>query len=622
MYKDFFGFKILPFENTPDPDFFYMGAGYRDTLALMKHSVVTRKGLLGIAGPIGCGKTTLANALTDNLPETSIVISMLTPMTSTEDMVAYIAKCLDVSEIPDSSLMLHDVIRSELVRINEEGRHCVLIIDESHLMSDLLFQEVLFLANLETSKFKLIQILLLGQMELLDRLNEPRRLQLAQRISVIQVIEPMNENQSQQYIKHRLKMSEGPESIFTEEALSAIANMTEGIPRLINKLCDASLLKAFIAQRKSVEEEDVYTAKKEIGIDEFPAKGRFMYSRPDRGKRSHPYFLTEFSKEKKLRGEEKTAEEEKKHDCIPVGDKNQVITKTGAKISRILGSHWLKSALVFLVVIFLLSGILKNCSQHVVPVQENMELSEKKEMSAPEEMNVYNDETYDTVIREETNLEMAIEQMQQASSEQSESDLSGIDVETDLSGTDVHTPEIPGSTIAAEKIEQPVVKEPVLKSGRQEQLLASQEESYPYSILLASFRSKFDVDRSLAIFKDRGVPSSWNRVDLGDHGIWFRVFTGYFESVGRAEAEIKMKRLEGAVVKQTKFTVLVGTYSDEDELYAKKDALNDSGYSSYSIQREEGKYNLYVGSFYTKRGSEIQCAELAASGINCQAVER
>jgi type II secretory pathway predicted ATPase ExeA len=178
MYQDYFGLNKLPFENTPDPAFFFMGARYRETLALMIHSVISRKGLICITGSVGTGKTTLSRALIGHLPEGTKVISLVHPKAKPTELTSFVAHSLKLTQTPVSHLLLNELIREELIKIDDAGGRCVLIIDEAQFMSDELFQEVLFFTNLETSRHKLIQIFLLGQKELLDKINSPEMRQL------------------------------------------------------------------------------------------------------------------------------------------------------------------------------------------------------------------------------------------------------------------------------------------------------------------------------------------------------------------------------------------------------------------------------------------------------------
>ncbi len=266
MYQEYFNLNSLPFENSPDPEFFFMGHRYREILALMIHGVVSRKGLICITGPIGSGKTTLAAVLTGYLPADTLVINMTHSKASPDEMLAYLAQQLGVTQYPDSPLLQTETIRQELVKRDNTDLHCVLIIDESQYMSDALMQEIVVLTNLETPRRKLIQILLLGQKEFIGKLNRPELRQLKHRIFVTRSLAAMDPEQSFQYIRHRLQVANGGLDIFSSDALDLIFKYSGGIPRLINRLCDAALLGAFTTRKQRVEEKDVRNANVDLGM--------------------------------------------------------------------------------------------------------------------------------------------------------------------------------------------------------------------------------------------------------------------------------------------------------------------------------------------------------------------
>jgi len=267
MYQEYFNLNSLPFENSPDPEFFFMGHRYREILALMIYGVVSRKGLICISGPIGSGKTTLATVLTGYLPADAIVINMNHPKASPGEMLAYLGRQLGMAEYPDTPLLQTETIRQELIKLDNADRHCVLIIDESQYMSDALMQEIVILTNLETPRRKLIQILMLGQKEFISKLNRPELRQLKHRIFVTRALAAMDPDQSFQYIRHRLQVANGDPDIFTSDALELIFKYSGGIPRLINRLCDAALLGAFTSRKQCVEEEDLRNANIDLGME-------------------------------------------------------------------------------------------------------------------------------------------------------------------------------------------------------------------------------------------------------------------------------------------------------------------------------------------------------------------
>jgi len=145
---------------------------------------------------------------------------------------------------------------------------------------------------------------------------------------------------------------------------------------------------------------------------------------------------------------------------------------------------------------------------------------------------------------------------------------------------------------------------------------------YPYSVKLVSVRTHAEAEKYLALYRQKGLSAYWVKVDLGAQGIWYRIFAGYFGDIGQAQAIIKTHKLDEAVVKQTKFAVLVGTYASEADVNAQIRMLTKQGFSAYAIKDPNGAFSLYVGVFYTQKGAEDQHAELLSKGIQSKIVER
>ncbi len=269
MYFKHFNLKARPFENTPDPAFFFLGAQYRDVLTAMIHSVVSRKSLMVVSGPIGSGKTTLGRTLTRFLPEKTQVVSVLHPLTAFGELLAFVAHGLGLDQLPESRLLLIEAVRHNLENLHRGGGSLLLLIDEAQLLQDESLEEIRLLTNLETEKVKLVQIILLGQPELLHTLKRSELRQLRQRISTTKILEPLDGEQTINYIRHRLKVAGARLEIFDQDALRMIYELTGGIPRVINQLCDQSLLEAFAARQERVIVEAVSRAAADVGLSRF-----------------------------------------------------------------------------------------------------------------------------------------------------------------------------------------------------------------------------------------------------------------------------------------------------------------------------------------------------------------
>ncbi|EMG37769.1 type II secretory pathway, component ExeA (predicted ATPase) [Desulfocurvibacter africanus PCS] len=266
MYRDFFGFTVLPFENAPDPKFFFDQGQYRATYALLLDSVAAGRGLMVVLGPIGTGKTTLSQKLLDKVPAKTSVIWLAMPPQSPVELLQLIAHELGLSVASDSPSFLLRDIRQRLLDLRARGEHSLLIIDESHLMSTQIFESVRILNNLEAGPDKLLQILLLGQKELKDQLDNPQMAPLKQRISLLSVLGRMNKDMVRQYVDHRIQIAGGKPGIFSPEALGLIGHCADGSPRLINSLSHGALQAAFHRGSHTVGVEDAKLSAEGFGL--------------------------------------------------------------------------------------------------------------------------------------------------------------------------------------------------------------------------------------------------------------------------------------------------------------------------------------------------------------------
>lgn len=267
MYTKHFGLTKLPFENVPDPIFFFDEGDYARIHNRIKDSFKTGRGLMVVAGPIGSGKTTLSQMIISEFANNIRLIWMAVPPESSINLFLFIAQELGLQTSSHNKdtlsieLLLRD-IREALLKINSEGNKCILIIDESHLISDDTINGIRLLNNLEEGSTKFIQILMLAQNELIETINRPEMEAFKQRIAVLEILGKMNVDRIRQYISHRIKVAGGQPSIFTDTGWEAVllAAGSAGVPRIINSLCDVSLQVAFDRKKITVDANDVYTA--------------------------------------------------------------------------------------------------------------------------------------------------------------------------------------------------------------------------------------------------------------------------------------------------------------------------------------------------------------------------
>lgn len=256
VYNQFYGFRENPFNQTPDTSFFFPSDKHRTALDALVFAISQRKGFVVITGEIGCGKTTVARTLLRRL-DGQIKSALITNThLSPKGVITLILEDLGVEYKQGSKERLILQLNNYLIQQIREDQNVVFIIDEAQNLSPACLEEIRMLSNLETEKEKLLQIVLIGQPELRSKLELPRLEQLRQRVRVNYHLHPLGEDETKKYIRHRIqrasKNAEEPASIFMEEALDMIYQYSKGVPRLINMICEHSLLSAFVMETKVI----------------------------------------------------------------------------------------------------------------------------------------------------------------------------------------------------------------------------------------------------------------------------------------------------------------------------------------------------------------------------------
>lgn len=265
MYLDFFGLTEPPFDITPNPRFLFYSAKHREAFNHLLYGIRERKGFVQLTGEVGAGKTTLCRAILEQLDGHYATALILNPIMSAGELVKAIASEYGLPVNGLDRLETLSVINQFLLQQVERGQDTVLIIDEAQDLTDELLEQVRLLSNFETDNRKLLQIVLMGQPELRDRLNNHRLRQLRQRITVRYHLSPLTRHEVSQYVQHRLHLSGGNGSpCFTRFALWRIYQYSKGIPRLVNAICDKALLAGFVAQRERINFSLVSRAVREL----------------------------------------------------------------------------------------------------------------------------------------------------------------------------------------------------------------------------------------------------------------------------------------------------------------------------------------------------------------------
>jgi len=260
MYNRFFGFRRSPFELSPDPHFFFPLEKSKEALASIYYALCQRKGFVVLTGEVGTGKTLVIRCLLDLLKRQQIPFAnIFNPRLSIIDFLTYVNFDLGIKVTDRSKSSLLRGLYTFLLMQLQQGLTTVLVVDEAQQMSFDVLEEIRLLANLETSQHKLIQIVLVGQPEFDTKLDSFELRQLKQRVAIRCRLEPYTITETLQYIEQRLKRVGGAGSmagaIFPIESVEAIHRYSQGIPRLINSICDQSLIAAYARQWRSVPVE-------------------------------------------------------------------------------------------------------------------------------------------------------------------------------------------------------------------------------------------------------------------------------------------------------------------------------------------------------------------------------
>lgn len=246
MYCKFYKLKEEPFNITPDPAFLFFSRNHQEAFTTLLNGIQRRKGFMALTGSVGSGKTTLYRALLDRMGNEVKSALIINPSLSPIQLLQTIIEDFGIEVQKKNRKGYFDALNNFLMQEYSRGSTAVLILDEAQDLKIGTLEQIRLLSNFETNKQKLLQIILIGQPEFRDLLAKPALAQVRQRIAVSSFLTPLNREETSQYIAHRIRVAGGEGMlIFNAEALDEIFRCSQGIPRLINVLCDNALLMAF-----------------------------------------------------------------------------------------------------------------------------------------------------------------------------------------------------------------------------------------------------------------------------------------------------------------------------------------------------------------------------------------
>jgi general secretion pathway protein A len=267
MYAQYFGLKENPFALPPDPRYLYLSLRHQEALAHLMYGITGGGGFVQLTGEVGTGKTMMIRALLERLPDTVDIALVLYPFLSVREFMAAILDDLRIAHQGEASLKtLIDTLNTYLLENHAKGRRTVLIVDEAHKLNRELLEQIRMLTNLETTKEKLLQIILVGQPELAALLAQPDLRQLAQRITARYNLKALLPRETCEYVAHRLRVAGAQVPLFTAFAMQRVYRLSGGVPRLINIICDRALLGAYGRGRNRVGMLTVTHAAAEVEL--------------------------------------------------------------------------------------------------------------------------------------------------------------------------------------------------------------------------------------------------------------------------------------------------------------------------------------------------------------------
>ena len=269
MYRSFFGLRVQPFGPSPDPRFLCMTPQIREALACLQYGIATRKGFVVMTGEVGTGKTTLLRTVLSTFAKNRVSSAFVfNPRLDVLDFLEFVLTDFGIPPRTRTKSGMLLQLNSWLIERYREKGLCVIVVDEAQNLSLDLLEEIRLLTNLESSSEKLLQIVLSGQPELADKLRDPSVRQLRQRVSVWCRTQPLSWDQTQTYITERLQIAGATHPAFTPEAIQFVHRYSNGIPRLVNLICEHAMISAFVEQIKPIPARIIEAVSVELDLDQ------------------------------------------------------------------------------------------------------------------------------------------------------------------------------------------------------------------------------------------------------------------------------------------------------------------------------------------------------------------
>jgi len=269
MYESYYGLKEKPFSIQPDPEYLFLSKRHNLAYTMLEYSIQNHAGYSVICGDVGSGKTTLIHHLMNNYKNDLTVGLLYNTPPHVEELMPWIMLAFGLPYIDLSDIELHQHFQEFLIKSFTSGKKTILIVDEAQNLSMKSLESLRMLSNISVYKHQLLQVILVGQPQLKSMLMRPELEQFNQRVSVEFFLTPLENNEIKEYIKHRIKVAGGVKDLFSEGAYNRIAEVSKGIPRVINNFCDLVLVYGFSSEAKKISVDlvdEVIKDKERFGV--------------------------------------------------------------------------------------------------------------------------------------------------------------------------------------------------------------------------------------------------------------------------------------------------------------------------------------------------------------------
>lgn len=271
MYLDYYNLNEKPFQISSDPKFLWFGEKHKEAYAVLRYGILANKGVLLLTGGVGTGKTTLVNALTDSFEKGVVHATISNSRLEIVDFYILLANAFRLKGKFDRKSRFLLIFEKLMEKYRDKGKKVLLIVDEAQSMPLQILEEIRLLSNMEKDGSKLLNIFFVGQNEFNEILWKSENDALRQRITIGYNIQPLEKNETAEYIRHRLNVAGSAGDFFTAGAIRRIYSFSKGYPRLINILCDHALLSGFVKNSRKIDKKIIKECEKELRI---PKKGK------------------------------------------------------------------------------------------------------------------------------------------------------------------------------------------------------------------------------------------------------------------------------------------------------------------------------------------------------------